>query len=279
MPRPGPRPPLSARSSATSPASSSSPSGVLGSGAWTVGVMRTGCSSSPFRPEFAWLRRVLRSIARFLWRRLPRISRRRSSGFGLKAWEGVRRLRVWVQVEVCFVAVAGEGGVAPFAVEVFAAQDVRVIDARSLQSVRGRGISVVQVPCVQVGRVESGRLTGVGLDRKRAALEIDVGDAGACAVRDAELMVVAARQHAITFGERALTEGELRVAEALVGVHALPRPLVEVGDVRAAVGDHHRVLTTLRVLPPVVDHPFANLAGGGCCVDAFVLAVGAGPVG
>ena len=52
--------------------------------------------------------------------------------FGFEPGERLCFLGVGVQVEVGFVAVAGERGVSPFAVEVLGAQDVRVVNARAL---------------------------------------------------------------------------------------------------------------------------------------------------
>jgi hypothetical protein len=92
-------------------------------------------------------------------------------------------------VEPRFVAVAGEGGVAPLAVELVGTEDEGAVDGGALGAVRGRRVGVVEVSVVNVGLGEVDAPAVVKLDpqlavperRQRAGLSVDAGKAGVVA--------------------------------------------------------------------------------------------------
>ena len=81
------------------------------------------------------------------------------------------------RVEPVFVAAAGEGGVGGFAVEVFVAEDVRVVAGLALGFVDGHRVRVVEAAGVEVrGRDGGGSRSCVELDLEVAAARVDAGD-------------------------------------------------------------------------------------------------------
>jgi len=115
-----------------------------------------------------------------------------------------------------------------------------------------------------------------GLEGEGAVFEVDCGDGGAGAVEDVEAARVAQRHHPIADGKHATVDVELCVAEVLPGAHAVAGTGVEIGDVVAAGGDHHRLLPA-RVLggfPPILDEPLPHPARGVCHDEPAVTSVG-----
>ena len=76
------------------------------------------------------------------------------------------------EVDACVGAVAGEGGVAPFAVDRAGGQDPGSVDACALGFVAGDGVAVGDRACPEVGAVKSSR-TVVGVDGDRCGVRVD----------------------------------------------------------------------------------------------------------
>jgi hypothetical protein len=70
-------------------------------------------------------------------------------GFGVEVASG--------DVEAGFFAVAGEGRVAPLAVEVFGAEDEGAVDGGALGAVGGDGVAVIEVAALQMALGRAGR--------------------------------------------------------------------------------------------------------------------------
>ena len=104
------------------------------------------------------------------------------------------------------------------------------------------------------------------------ALGVDGGDAAAVAVDDTEPEVVAFDEHVIADREGAAGQSQLLVAESAGGAHVLAGARVEVADVVAALGEHHRP-REIPGGPPVGDEPLARSLWGALDVDAVVRLV------
>jgi hypothetical protein len=93
-------------------------------------------------------------------------------------------------------------------------------------------------------------------------LWIDTYNFTAGTVDDAGAAVIASRSHTVADGERPLAGHEFFLAEPTVPLHPRVGQRVELGDVAASVGDHHRVLLAgSRGLPPVIDERGARSSG------------------
>jgi hypothetical protein len=103
-------------------------------------------------------------------------------------------------------------------------------------------------------------------------LDVDRHHHSAFAVGDAEAGVVPFHDHSVPSGERDFADLELQRDHCACTAEASTRAAVEVGDVSAAAGDHHRVeLKGRRV--PVGDELLARRLRGRGNVDALVLDV------
>jgi hypothetical protein len=118
---------------------------------------------------------------------------------------------------------------------------------------------------------------GVQLDSSAFAFEqesllggVDGEHAGAVAVVDTELQLVAFDHDEVSGGEAAAGQLELGPFEGAGCSHVLARAGVELVDVGAAVGDHHDVAGLLAGGPPVADEAGAGLLAGVGDVDSVV---------
>ncbi|WP_028060342.1 hypothetical protein [Candidatus Solirubrobacter pratensis] len=84
------------------------------------------------------------------------------------------------------------------------------------------------------------------LQSQRPRRRIDSGDTAALAVGDAEAKIVALDDHGVADGDRAARQLELYLAELARFAEVRSRSLVQVGNVGAALGNHHGVLAGRR---------------------------------
>jgi hypothetical protein len=161
---------------------------------------------------------------------------------------------MFVHVAACEVeagpeAGAAAGDVAPFLQGASVVEeDVGAVDGETLGGVAGERIAVVEV----FGRVrERDAAEGACLipDYQRVLVESDHGRAEP--VAEPKPVVVSAAEHLVADPELTLAQRDGVVAEPAVAKHKRMRRLIEVVDIFALVGEHHRE----RRIPPRVPPP------------------------
>ena len=181
-------------------------------------------------------------------------------------------------VELVALAAAAEGGVGPFAVGVVVDEHERRVARQALRDVGGDRVAVLQsgVACAGATLEERSRerpLTVADAQRQRFGGGVDRGDGAAVAVAHVQAAVVAAHDGPVSDGEAQPAGLELFVAQGSEGAHRAAGAGVELGDVAAVVGDHHRGVGIAGRLP-VGDEPLEDVGAVARVGDAAVGGVG-----
>jgi len=146
------------------------------------------------------------------------------------------------------------GHVAPLAVDRLIAEDEGAARGHALGLVPGDRVGVRQVARLEVARGKGHRLAFVCAHTHLHALRVDGLDLATGAVGHAERARVAERHDAIALREFPAGDAQGLAADLALLEHQLPRPVVQVGDVGLARGDHHARLAESLRHPPVRDH-------------------------
>ena len=176
------------------------------------------------------------------------------------------------------MATAGQARVPELVEEAVVAEEVGGVAGHALGLVDGEGVAVGEMAGVDVGVGDVDVAAAVEADLEAAA--VGAGDGASAAVEEVEVVPVAVGDDAVADGEVGGVVAPDRLAELPCGSEVMAGAVVEVGDVAAVGGDHHRVEPVASGGVPVGDEGGADVVGVVAEGDAAgAVEVVDGPVG